>query len=109
MAIDSRAVPRRRAHAMDNTSSSALSLHLFGGFRLLLDGEAVNGWRSERARALLAYLAVEHDTGSQPPRTGDPLLACVKPERRARQSAPDPGQPQAGPAAAGRICPAVRP
>jgi WD40 repeat protein/DNA-binding SARP family transcriptional activator len=46
---------------MDNLSSSALRLHLFGGFRPLLDGEAVNGWRSERARALLAYLAVERD------------------------------------------------
>ncbi len=61
MAIVGRADPQRRECGMDNPSSSALHLHLFGGFRLLLHGEAVNGWRSERARALLAYLAVERD------------------------------------------------
>ena len=40
---------------------SRLSIHLFGSFRVILDGEAVTGFESHKARALLAYLAVEAD------------------------------------------------
>jgi DNA-binding SARP family transcriptional activator/predicted ATPase/uncharacterized protein HemY len=38
-----------------------LSLHLLGPFRATLDGEPVTGFESNKARALLAYLAVEAD------------------------------------------------
>ena len=36
-----------------------LSIRLFGSFRVTLDGEVVTGFESHKARALLAYLAVE--------------------------------------------------
>jgi predicted ATPase/DNA-binding SARP family transcriptional activator len=40
---------------------SRLSIHLFGSLRVILNGEAVTGFESQKARALLAYLAVEAD------------------------------------------------
>jgi DNA-binding SARP family transcriptional activator len=36
-----------------------LSLQLFGPFQAELDGKPVSGFRSDKIRALLAYLAVE--------------------------------------------------
>ena len=36
-----------------------LAIHLLGAFRVQLDGKAVTGFRTNKARALLAYLAVE--------------------------------------------------
>ena len=36
-----------------------LSLHLLGGFDVQLDGKQVTGFQTNKARALLAYLAVE--------------------------------------------------
>lgn len=36
-----------------------LSLYLFGGFHATLDGEPLAGFRSDKVRALLAYLALE--------------------------------------------------
>jgi DNA-binding SARP family transcriptional activator len=36
-----------------------LCLHLLGAFRVTLDGEPVNNFRTQKTRALLAYLAVE--------------------------------------------------
>lgn len=40
---------------------SATALHLLGTFELRSDGETQTGFRSDKARALLAYLAVESD------------------------------------------------
>jgi hypothetical protein len=36
-----------------------LALHLLGSFRITVDGEPRDGFRSDKARALLAYLALE--------------------------------------------------
>ncbi|MGD2205177.1 MAG: BTAD domain-containing putative transcriptional regulator [Anaerolineae bacterium] len=36
-----------------------LELHLFGSFQATLDGEPLTGFRSDKVRALLAYLAIE--------------------------------------------------
>ncbi|MBN1137697.1 MAG: hypothetical protein JXM73_14010 [Anaerolineae bacterium] len=36
-----------------------LELHLFGSFQATLDGEPLTGFRSDKVRALLAYLALE--------------------------------------------------
>src|SRR5512136_3050429 len=38
-----------------------LSLSLLGSFRVTLDGDAVTGFKSNKERALLAYLATEGD------------------------------------------------
>lgn len=38
---------------------SRLALSLFGPFQVLLDGQVICGFRSDKTRALLAYLAVE--------------------------------------------------
>ena len=35
-----------------------LSLKLFGSYRLALDGRAIDALESDKARAMLAYLAV---------------------------------------------------
>jgi WD40 repeat protein/DNA-binding SARP family transcriptional activator len=40
---------------------AALSIRLFGPFEVELDGEPVTGFATDKARALLAYLAVEAD------------------------------------------------
>ncbi|HMN29061.1 MAG TPA: hypothetical protein PKE45_12995, partial [Caldilineaceae bacterium] len=39
---------------------AALKLYLMGHFHLTIDEQMVDGFRSERARALLAYLVVEN-------------------------------------------------
>jgi DNA-binding SARP family transcriptional activator/predicted ATPase len=44
---------------------SRLSIRLFGTFRVTLEGEPVTGFESHKARALLAYLAVEADRAHQ--------------------------------------------
>ena len=41
-----------------NYSMSTIKLSLFGAFRVSLNGESIVGFRSQRARALLAYLAL---------------------------------------------------
>ena len=38
-----------------------LSLSLLGSFQATLDGKPITGFKSNRVRALLAYLAVEAD------------------------------------------------
>lgn len=38
-----------------------LSIHLLGAFQVELDGDPVTGFKSDRVRALLAFLAVEAD------------------------------------------------
>ncbi len=62
-----------------------LSIHLLGPFQVTLDGEPVSGFVSDKARALLAYLAVEAD---RPHRreTLAGLLWSDFPERSARTS-----------------------
>ncbi len=44
-----------------NPEQARLSICLLGSFRVTLDGELVTGFVSDKARALLAYLAVEAD------------------------------------------------
>ena len=41
---------------------SRLSVCLLGPFQAAIDGEAVTGFRSDKVRALLAYLVIESDT-----------------------------------------------
>ena len=56
---------------------SRLSIQLFGTVRVTLDGEPVTGFESHKARALLAYLAVEADRAH--PR--EKLAGMLWPER----------------------------
>ena len=42
-----------------------LSLHLFGAFQVYLDDQPLTGFRSDKSRALLAYLVSEHDRGQR--------------------------------------------
>jgi DNA-binding SARP family transcriptional activator/uncharacterized protein YndB with AHSA1/START domain len=42
-------------------ADTRLALELFGSFRATVDGTPLTGFRSDKARALLAYLAVEGD------------------------------------------------
>ena len=39
---------------------ATIQVNLLGGFDVLRDGTPVKGFRSDKARALLAYLVVEH-------------------------------------------------
>ena len=60
-----------------------LSVRLFGGFDVTLDGESVTGFDSNKVRALLAYLAVE----SARPQRRESLATLLwpgYPERSAR-------------------------
>ena len=62
-----------------------LSLSLLGTFRVVLGGKVVNGFTSDKVRALLAYLAVEaHQAHRRESLIG--LLWPERPERQARQS-----------------------
>ena len=40
---------------------ATVQVNLLGGFDVMRDGVSVEGFRSDKARALLAYLVVEHD------------------------------------------------
>jgi predicted ATPase/DNA-binding SARP family transcriptional activator len=62
---------------------SRLSLCLLGPFRAAIDGQAVTGFRSDKVRALLAYLVVESDTPHRRERLAG-LLWPDRPERSAR-------------------------
>lgn len=62
---------------------SRLSLCLLGPFRATIDGKAVQGFRSDKVRALLAYLAVESDMPHRRERLAG-LLWPDRPERSAR-------------------------
>ncbi len=53
-----------------------LSISLFGSFRVALDGEPVTGFVSDKARALLAYLAVE----AERPHRRESLVGLLWPE-----------------------------
>src|SRR5262245_44902413 len=46
---------------MSNDTSPRLSLQFLGTFAVTHDGTPVTGFRSDKARALLAYLAIERD------------------------------------------------
>jgi DNA-binding SARP family transcriptional activator len=53
-----------------------LSISLFGSFRVALDGEPVTGFVSDKARALLAFLAVE----AERPHRRESLVGLLWPE-----------------------------
>ena len=53
-----------------------LTLSLLGSFQATLDGQAVTGFESDKARALLAYLAVEYDR----PHAREKLAGLLWPE-----------------------------
>ena len=55
---------------------SHLSITLFGSFRVGLDGEAIDAFKSNKVRGLLAYLAVE----AQRVHRRDSLAALLWPE-----------------------------
>ena len=60
-------------------------IHLFGAFQVELDDELLDGFVSDKVRALLAYLAVEFDT----PHRREKLASLLWPEmseKRARAS-----------------------
>ena len=64
---------------------TALSLSLLGPFQVALDGEPVTDFATDKARALLAYLAVESDH----PHRRDTLAGLLwpdQPQQRARQN-----------------------
>ena len=63
---------------------SRLSFNLFGPFRVSLDGQAVRAFESDKARALLAYLALAKQAQRRERLAG--LLWAEQPEERARQS-----------------------
>ena len=62
-----------------------LSIFLLGSFRVALDGEPVTGFVSDKARALLAFLAVEAEQAHRR-ETLAGLLWPEYPERSARAS-----------------------
>ena len=53
-----------------------LSLNLFGSFQAFLDGQPILGWKSNKIKALLAYLAVESDQ----PHTREALAGLLWPD-----------------------------
>src|SRR5512136_1120947 len=65
-------VSRRSVRTM-----TRLVVRLLGGFRVELDGEAVYGFESDKARALLAYLIVEADR----PHRRETLASLLWPDR----------------------------
>ena len=63
---------------------SRLSLYLLGPFQAVLEGRPVVGFRSDKARALLVYLAVEADR----PHSREPQAQC--PARHGTHSGVEP-------------------
>ena len=55
--------------------STGLEIYCLGAFSVLLGGEAVAGFESDKARALLAYLATEADQAHRRETVGRAALA----------------------------------
>jgi DNA-binding SARP family transcriptional activator len=74
-------------HIVDSESQnmSRLSISLLGSFQIVLDDRTVARFGTGKARALLAYLAVERDRPHQRDRLAG-LLWAESPRARARQS-----------------------
>jgi DNA-binding SARP family transcriptional activator len=66
-----------RLSAKRNQSMSKLTLHLLGTFQVEYDQRPVTQFRSDKERALLAYLAVEHNR----PHRRDTLIGLLWPEQ----------------------------
>jgi len=62
---------------------SHLSIALFGGFEAILDGQSITAFGTDKARALLAYLAIE----SGRPHRRDQLATLFWPESPAKKAA----------------------
>lgn len=62
-----------------------LILHLLGGFNAAKNGSPLNGFATDKARALLAYLAIERERPHRRESLAS-LLWPEQPEERARQS-----------------------
>ncbi|MCK4977439.1 MAG: AAA family ATPase, partial [Anaerolineales bacterium] len=62
-----------------------LSLSFFGSYQVRLNGENIDGFESDKVRALLAFLAVESDQAHRREKLVG-LLWPEKPERRARRN-----------------------
>ena len=59
-----------------------LAIILLGGFQVKLDGQSLNGFRTDKNRALLAYLALE----SRRPHSREALAALLWPNRPETQA-----------------------
>jgi DNA-binding SARP family transcriptional activator/predicted ATPase len=83
--VKSKSVLYNNSTTFHNNAMTKLSIQLLGAFQVEHDGRPVNGFATDKARALLAYLAVERER----PHRRESLSALLWPEQndeRARQS-----------------------
>jgi hypothetical protein len=83
MSYDARAIVLLFALAVGGGDVARLSIRLLGSFQVTLDGEAAVGFRSDKVRALLAYLCVELEAPHRREKLAG-LLWPEWPERAAR-------------------------
>lgn len=68
---------RRRSSESGSASAARLRIHCLGTFRVTWKGESVDGFESQKVRALFAYLACQREQ----PLTRDHLAAVFWPEK----------------------------